>query len=150
MMLMPIRTFVVFAASQGMSGMPWSHSPLADTGKAFGNCSIMPNEFWSSSRSDASGTTIRSSAQTESKSRSSARLVRSSSSLTVTLLRKFGKYRASFMRDIPFSFVVVQSANDGRQAPRFSAHMFRVTSRTVNNHALRAINGFSTFQQLLR
>ncbi len=50
-------------------------------------------------RSEASGTTIRSSVQTESKSSSSARLVRSSSSLTVTLSRKFGKYKASFMRD---------------------------------------------------
>src|SRR5215471_12870926 len=59
----------------------------------------MPNEYWSSSRSEASGTTIRSSVQTESKSSASARLVRSSSSLTVTLSRKFGKYRASFMRD---------------------------------------------------
>src|SRR3954452_24572173 len=59
----------------------------------------MPNECWSSPRSDASGTTIRSSVQTESKSSSSARLVRSSSSLTVTLSRKFGRESASFMRN---------------------------------------------------
>ena len=26
-MLMPIRTFCVFAASQGISGQPWYHSP---------------------------------------------------------------------------------------------------------------------------
>ncbi len=90
-MLMPIRTFVVFAASHGISGMPWSHSPREDTGNAFGNSSIMPNEYWSSSRSEASGTTIRSSVQTESKSSSSARPVSSSSSLTVTLSRKFGR-----------------------------------------------------------
>ena len=100
-MLMPIRTFVVFAASQGISGQPWNHSPREDTGNAFGNSSIMPNEYWSSWRSEASGTTIRSSVQTESKSSSSARLVRSSSSLTVTLSRKFGRYRASFMRRPP-------------------------------------------------
>ena len=90
-MLMPIRTFVVFAASQGISGMPWNHSPRAATGRALGSPGIMPNEYWSSSRSDASGTTIRSSVQTESRSRSSARLVRSSSSLRVTLVRKFGR-----------------------------------------------------------
>ena len=90
-MLMPIRTFDVFAASQGISGQPWNHSPREDTGSAFGNSGIMPNEYWSSTRSEASGTTIRSSVQTESKSSSSARLVRSSSSLTVTLLRKFGR-----------------------------------------------------------
>ena len=47
-MLMPIRTFVVFAASQGISGKPWSHSPREDTGSAFGNSTIMPNEYWSS------------------------------------------------------------------------------------------------------
>src|SRR5262245_16802934 len=40
---------------------------------------------------------MRSSVQTESKSSVSARLVRSSSSLTVTLSLKFGRYRASFM-----------------------------------------------------
>ena len=50
--------------------------------QASGSPSIMPNEYWSSWRSEASGTTIRSSVQTESKSSSSARLVRSSSSLT--------------------------------------------------------------------
>ena len=90
-MLMPIRTFDVLAASQGISGQPWNHWPREDTGSAFGNSGIMPNECWSSTRSEASGTTIRSSVQTESKSSSSARLVRSSSSLTVTLLRKFGR-----------------------------------------------------------
>src|SRR5262245_32185977 len=42
---------------------------------------------------------MRSRVQTESNSSSSASLVSSSSSLTVTLSRKFGKYRASFMRD---------------------------------------------------
>ena len=36
-MLMPIRTFVVFAASQGISGMPWNHSPREDTGRALGS-----------------------------------------------------------------------------------------------------------------
>src|SRR5882724_11913640 len=41
---------------------------------------------------------MRSSVQTELKSSASARLVRSSSSLTVTFSRKFGRYRASFMR----------------------------------------------------
>ena len=71
--------------------MPWNHSPREDTGRALGSPAIMPNEYWSSSRSEASGTTIRSSVQTESKSRSSARLVRSSSSLSVTLVRKFGR-----------------------------------------------------------
>ena len=91
MMLMPMRTFVVFAASQGISGMPWRNSPRDDTGSACGNPSIMPNEYCSSWRSEASGTTIRSSVQTESKSSSSARPVRSSSSLTVTLSRKFGR-----------------------------------------------------------
>ena len=72
-MLMPMRTFVVFAASHGISGQPWNHSPREDTGNAFGNSTIMPNEYWSSWRSEASGTTIRSSVQTESKSSSSAR-----------------------------------------------------------------------------
>jgi hypothetical protein len=90
-MLMPIRTFSVFAASQGINGQPWNHWPRDDTGRAFGNSVIMPNEYWSSWRSEASGTTIRSSVHTESKSSSSARLVRSSSSLTVTLSRKFGR-----------------------------------------------------------
>ena len=90
-MLMPIRTFCVFAASQGISGQPWYHSPREDTGNCVGNSSIMPNEYWSSPRSEASGTTIRSSVQTESKSSSSASAVRSSSSLTVTLSRKFGR-----------------------------------------------------------
>ncbi len=32
MMLMPIRTFVVFAASQGISVMPWKNSPRDVTG----------------------------------------------------------------------------------------------------------------------
>ena len=91
MMLMPMRTFVVFAASQGISGMPWRNSPRDDTGRARGNPSIMPNEYCSSWRSEASGTTIRSSVQTESKSSSSASAVRSSSSWTVTLSRKFGR-----------------------------------------------------------
>ncbi len=90
-MLIPIRTFCVFAASHGISGQPWYHSPREDTGSCVGNSSIIPNEYWSSPRSEASGTTIRSSVQTESKSRSSASAVRSSSSLTVTLSRKFGR-----------------------------------------------------------
>ena len=90
-MLIPIRTFDVLAASHGMSGQPWYHWPRDETGSAFGNSSIMPNEYCSSSRSEASGTTIRSSVHTESKSSSSARAVRSSSSLTVTLSRKFGR-----------------------------------------------------------
>ena len=47
-MLMPIRTFVVFAASHGINGMPWNHSPREDTGNAFGNSFIMPNGYWSS------------------------------------------------------------------------------------------------------
>ncbi len=91
MMLMPIRSLVVFAASHGSNGKPWNHSPRAVTGMPLGNSVIMPNECWSSMRSEASGTTIRSSVQTESKSRSSARAVRSSSSLTLTLVRKFGR-----------------------------------------------------------
>src|SRR5918993_4156140 len=41
-MLMPIRTLVVFTASQGISGQPWNHSPREDTGNAFGNSVIMP------------------------------------------------------------------------------------------------------------
>lgn len=73
MMLMPMRTFDVLAASHGMSGIPWSHSPRADTGSAFGNCSIMPKEYCSSSRSDASGTTIRSSVHTFSPGELAAR-----------------------------------------------------------------------------
>jgi hypothetical protein len=91
MMLMPIRSFVVFAASQESSGKPWNHSPREDTGRAGGKSVIMPNGYWSSWRSEASGTTIRSSVQTESNSSSSASLVRSSSSSTVTLSRKFGR-----------------------------------------------------------
>ena len=51
----------------------------------------MPNEYWSFPSSETSGTTIRSSVQTESKSSSSASAVRSSSSWTVTLSRKFGR-----------------------------------------------------------
>jgi hypothetical protein len=74
-----------------MSGQPWNHSPREDTGSCFGNSGIIPNEYCSSARSDASGTTIRSSVQTESKSSSSAVRVRSSSSCTVTELRKFGR-----------------------------------------------------------
>ncbi len=46
-MLMPIRTLLVFAASQGISGQPWYHWPREDTGRAFGNPSIMPNEYCS-------------------------------------------------------------------------------------------------------
>ena len=72
-MLIPIRTFDVLAASHGMSGQPWNHWPREETGSCFGNSSIMPNEYCSSARSEASGTTIRSSVQTESKSSSSAR-----------------------------------------------------------------------------
>ena len=113
-MLMPMRTFVVFAASHGISGQPWSHSPCDDTGNAFGNSLIMPNEYCSSVRSEASGTTIRSSVQTESKSSSSARPVRSSSSFTVTLSRKFGRYSASFMSDA--LLVVVQRSEPPRPA----------------------------------
>ncbi len=96
-MLIPMRTFDVFAASHGISGQPWNHSPRADTGSALGNSLIIPNEYCSSWRSDASGTTMRSSVHTESKSSSSASAVSSSSSLIVTLSRKFGRYRASFM-----------------------------------------------------
>ena len=90
-MLMPIRTLVVLAASHGMRGQPWYHWPRADTGSALGKASIMPNGYCSSARSEASGTTIRSRVHTESKSRSSARAVRSSNSLTVTASRKFGR-----------------------------------------------------------
>lgn len=96
-MLMPMRIFFVRAASQGRSGQPCSHLPLDDTGSAVGNSFIMPNEYCSSPRSDASGTTMRSRVQTESKSSSSARSVRSASSWTVTWLRKLGRYRASFI-----------------------------------------------------
>ncbi len=65
-MLIPIRTLDVFAASHGMSGHPWSNSPREDTGSCLGKPSIMPKEYWSSPRSEASGTTTRSSVQTES------------------------------------------------------------------------------------
>src|ERR1700761_6386433 len=97
MMLIPIRTLVVFAASQGISVMPWNHLPREMTGRAFGRSVIIPNGYCSSTRSEASGTQTRSRVQTESKSRFSARAVRSSSSLTVTSSRKFGRYRASFI-----------------------------------------------------
>ena len=36
-MLMPMRTLVVFAASQGISGHPWYHWPREETGRALGN-----------------------------------------------------------------------------------------------------------------
>ncbi len=91
MMLIPMRTFDVFAASHGMSGKPCSQLPVEATGRALGSPSIMPKEYCSCSRSEASGTTIRSSVQTESKSRSSASCVRSSSSLTVISVRKLGR-----------------------------------------------------------
>ena len=65
-MLIPIRTFDVFAASHGMRGQPCSHSPREDTGSCGGNSVIMPKEYFSSPRSEASGTTIRSSVHTES------------------------------------------------------------------------------------
>ena len=81
----------VFAASHGISVIPWNHSPREITGMPLGNSVIIPNGYCSSARSEASGTTTRSSAQTESKSSSSARAVRSSSSLTVTLSRKLGR-----------------------------------------------------------
>ena len=97
MMLIPIRTFSVLAASHGISVMPWNHSPRAITGICRGKSVIIPNGNFSSERSEASGTMIRSSVQTESKSSSSASAVRSSSSLTVTLSRKLGRYRASFI-----------------------------------------------------
>jgi hypothetical protein len=87
----PIRTFSVFAASQGINGMPWNHLPRETTGMPLGNSLIIPKGYCSSARSEASGTTIRSSVQTESKSSSSASVVRSSSSLTVTSSRKFGR-----------------------------------------------------------
>ena len=91
MMLIPMRTLEVFAASHGTSGKPWNHWPREVTGRALGSPSIIPNECWSFSWSDASGTTMRSSVHTESKSRSSASAVRSSSSLIVTVSRKFGR-----------------------------------------------------------
>src|ERR1700759_1818567 len=97
MMLMPIRTFSVLAASQGISVMPWNHLPREMTGRALGRSVIMPKGYCSSAWSEASGTMMRSRVQTESKSRSSARAVKSSSSLTVTSSRKFGRYRASFI-----------------------------------------------------
>ena len=83
-MLMPMRHLEVLAASHGMSGHPWNHLPLAETGSCGGNSFIMPNGYCSWPRSDASGTTMRSSVQIESNSSSSASSVRSSSSLTVT------------------------------------------------------------------
>ncbi len=91
MMLMPMRSFVVFAASHGMSGIPWNHLPRDMTGRLLGRPSIMPNEYAISAWSEASGTMMRSSVQTESKSRSSASAVRSSSSLTDTSSRKLGR-----------------------------------------------------------
>ena len=66
------RTFDVRAAIHGSSGQPCSHSPRDDTGSCFGNSSIIPNEYCSSPRSEASGTTMRSSVHTESKSSSAA------------------------------------------------------------------------------
>ena len=48
MMLIPIRNFVVFAASQGISVMPWNHSPRETTGIPFGNSVIIPNGYCSS------------------------------------------------------------------------------------------------------
>lgn len=68
MMLIPIRTLRVFAAYQGISVMPWNQLPRAMTGMPVGKSVIMPNGYCSSS-----------------------------SSLTVTSSRKFGRYRASFI-----------------------------------------------------
>jgi hypothetical protein len=62
---------------------------------------MKPNGLRSSSRSDASGTTMRSNVQTESNASSSARRARSTISLTVTLSRKFGRYSASFIENRP-------------------------------------------------
>ena len=76
-MLISIRILLVRAAIHGSSGQPWNHLPLAATGNCFGNSVIIPKEGTSSPRSEASGTTTRSSVQTESKSSSSARSVRS-------------------------------------------------------------------------
>ena len=90
-MLMPIRTFVVFVASQGINGHPWNQLPREATGICRGRSFIIPNGYCNSPRSEDSGTTIRSSVQTESNSSSSARAVRSSSSLRVTSVRKFGR-----------------------------------------------------------
>ena len=90
-MLMPMRHFSVLAASHGMSGQPWNHFPFDETGIWSGNWSIMPNGYFISPRSDASGTMIRSSVQIESNSSSSASAVRSSSSLIVTWSRKLGR-----------------------------------------------------------
>src|SRR5262245_4606877 len=135
-MLMPIRTFDVVPASQGTSGQPWNHSPREDTGKAFGNSSIIPNEYWSSWRSEASGTTIRSSVQTESKSSSSARLVSSASSLTVTLSRKFGRYRASFMRDSLIHFVSGSRRGNG-EVVRHTDERLDQRSGVEGNRALK-------------
>ena len=118
-MLMPRRTLEVRAASHGRSGQPWNHLPLDCTGIWSGNCSIIPNGYVISPRSDASGTMMRSSVQTESNSRSSARSVRSSSSFTVTWFRKFGRYRASFMAGPPRGPTSVRPARQhaGRRVP---------------------------------
>ncbi len=100
-MLIPMRNVVVLAASHGINGQPWRNWPRAETGRALGNWVIIPNGYCNSWRSEASGTTMRSRVQTESNANSSARLVRSASSWTVTWSRKFGRYSASFMRDPP-------------------------------------------------
>ena len=97
MILTPNRTRLVMAARYGMSGMPCRNSARALTGSAFGNSGMKPNDFSSSWRSEASGTTIRSSDHTESKARSSASRARSTISLTVILSRRFGRYSASFI-----------------------------------------------------
>ncbi len=91
MMLTPRRTRLVIAARYGMSGIPWRNCARARTGSAFGNSGMNPNGFSSACESDASGTTIRSSDQTESNSSSSASRVRSTISLTVILSRRLGR-----------------------------------------------------------
>jgi hypothetical protein len=90
MMLMPIRTFEVFAASQGISVMPWNHLPREITGRAFGRSAHHPNGYCSSrGRKPPDDDPVE--RPDGVKSRSSARRVRSSSSLTVTSSRKFGR-----------------------------------------------------------
>ena len=90
-MLMPIRTFVVFAASQGISGQPWNHSPREDTGSCLRELvhhaeRVLELPAIGGLRDDdpverPDGVEVELLGEA----------VRSSSSLTVTLSRKFGR-----------------------------------------------------------
>jgi len=98
MMLMPIRTFVVFAASHGISGMPWSHSPPEDTGNAFGERLHHAERVLELLAIGG----FRDDDPVERPDGVEVELLGETSQVfelsTVTLSRKFGKYRASFMK----------------------------------------------------